>query len=123
MVEVLGPWLVPVEAVVSDPTAGAKMKSMSPSVDKIKSQFRNVILILCLSERIRTLSNTADYTDFPPDRFQTDYGKLTMEKQLKRSLMWVACYSEKIKKQIENSSFKDYRMPSSKLSVYTPLSK
>lgn len=34
MVEVLGPWLVPVEAVVSEPTAGAKMKSMSPSVDE-----------------------------------------------------------------------------------------
>lgn len=33
MVEVLGPWLFPVEAVVSDPTAGARMKSMSPSVD------------------------------------------------------------------------------------------
>lgn len=31
MVEVLGPWLVPVEAVVREPTAGAKMKSMSPS--------------------------------------------------------------------------------------------
>lgn len=29
--EVLGPWLVPVEAVVRDPTAGARMKSMSPS--------------------------------------------------------------------------------------------
>lgn len=27
----LGPWLVPVEAVVREPTAGAKMKSMSPS--------------------------------------------------------------------------------------------
>lgn len=35
MVEVLGPWLVPVEAVVSEPTAGARMKSMSPSVDKV----------------------------------------------------------------------------------------
>lgn len=31
MVEVLGPWLVPVEAVVREPTAGARMKSMSPS--------------------------------------------------------------------------------------------
>lgn len=40
MVEVLGPWLVPVEAVVSDPTAGAKMKSMSPSGDKIKTDQR-----------------------------------------------------------------------------------
>ena len=39
MVEVLGPWLVPVEAVVSEPTAGAKMKSMSPSVNKIKTVF------------------------------------------------------------------------------------
>lgn len=34
----LGPWLVPVEAVVSEPTAGARMKSMSPSVDTIKKQ-------------------------------------------------------------------------------------
>lgn len=42
MVEVLGPWLVPVEAVVRDPTAGAKMKSMSPSVDKMKTQFSNI---------------------------------------------------------------------------------
>lgn len=33
MVEVLGPWLEPEDAVVSEPTAGARMKSMSPSVD------------------------------------------------------------------------------------------
>lgn len=44
MVEVLGPWLVPVEAVVSDPTAGAKMKSMSPSVDKIKDTVQQFYL-------------------------------------------------------------------------------
>lgn len=31
MVDVLGPWLGPEDAVVSEPTAGAKMKSMSPS--------------------------------------------------------------------------------------------
>ena len=31
MVEVLGPRLVPVEAVVREQTAGARMKSMSPS--------------------------------------------------------------------------------------------
>ena len=36
MVDVLGPWLVPVEAVVSEPTAGARIKSISPSVDVIK---------------------------------------------------------------------------------------
>lgn len=34
MVEVLGPWLVPDEAVVREPTAGARMKSMSPSRGK-----------------------------------------------------------------------------------------
>lgn len=28
---------------MSDPTAGAKMKSMSPSVDKIKTKFSNNI--------------------------------------------------------------------------------
>lgn len=32
MVDVLGPWLFPVEAVVSELTAGARIKSMSPSV-------------------------------------------------------------------------------------------
>lgn len=46
MVEVLGPWLVPVEAVVSEPTAGARMKSMSPSVDNVKTQFCNVTKIV-----------------------------------------------------------------------------
>lgn len=39
MVEVLGPWLVPVEAVVSEPTAGARMKSMSPSVEPKQESF------------------------------------------------------------------------------------
>lgn len=37
--EVLGPWLLPVEAVVSEPTAGAKMKSMSPSFHEKQTQF------------------------------------------------------------------------------------
>lgn len=69
MVEVLGPWLVPVEAVVSDPTAGAKMKSMSPSVDKMKT-WLHLILILCLSDRIRTLNNIADQTNFPPEMYR-----------------------------------------------------
>lgn len=48
MVDVLGPWLAPVEAVVSEPTAGARMKSMSPSVDKTKTQscYCNNIMIV-----------------------------------------------------------------------------
>lgn len=38
IVEVLGPWPVPVAAVVRDPTAGARIKSMSPSFSKQNSR-------------------------------------------------------------------------------------
>lgn len=64
MVEVLGPWLVPVEAVVSEPTAGARMKSMSPSVDEIKTRLCNMtktqVKSLIHSQR---QGSTQTYTD------------------------------------------------------------
>lgn len=54
MVEVLGPWLLPVEAVVSEPTAGARIKSMSPSVEKTKTLLTSLkkILIIKADQRI-----------------------------------------------------------------------
>lgn len=71
---------------MSDPTAGAKMKSISPSVDKMKA-WLNLILIVCLSKQIRTLNNIADQTNFPPEMYKTTFRPTNME-ELKRSHWW-----------------------------------